>query len=412
MAITRRTFIGSGLASAGALWTFGHARADAANTIRFGHLTDMSGVYRDVEGPTSVACLQQAVEEFTKANPAFKVEILIADHQNKADIGLGIIRQWFDVDGVDVITNIGNSAVALGAKPVIEAKDKVALISSAGSSALTGASCSANWVHWSWDSWCLAHSTATSMVRTGGDKWFFVTADYAFGHAAQADAAKFVQAAGGKVIGTVKYPYGTTTDFSSYLLQAQGSGANVIAFANSGADLVNCMKQSQEFGLAKTTRLAAMVGYITDVLAMGLPTANGMTLTETFYWDLNDRTRAFQKRIAPKLAPGVFPNMSQVGDYSGPLHYLKTVKEVGVASAKASGRGMVAMMKKMPTDDDCFGKGSIRADGRKIHPAYLFEVKPPQESTSRGDVYRLRASLPADDAFRPLADGGCPLVKM
>jgi len=410
MRIDRRTFIGAGLASAGALWTFGNARAAAGNTIRFGHITDMSGIYRDVEGPTSVACLKQAVEEFTSANPDIKVEILVADHQNKADIGLGIIRKWFDVDDVDAITNVGNSAVALGAKQLIEDKNKVALISSAGSSALTGKSCSANMLHWSWDSWCLAHSTATSMVRTGGDKWFFVTADYAFGHAAQADASKFAEAAGGKVIGSVNYPYGATSDFSSFLLQAQSSGANVIAFANSGADLVNCMKQAQEFGLTNTARLASMVGYITDVLAMGLPVAKGLTLTETFYWDLNDRTRAFQKRIAPKLEAGVFPNMSQAGDYSGPLHYLKAVKEIGVAKAKASGH-VVAMMKKMPTDDDCFGKGSIREDGRKIHPAYLFEVKKPEESSSRGDIYKLAGTLSAEEAFRPIAEGECPLVK-
>lgn len=411
MRIDRRTFLGGGVASAGALWAFGNARAQADRTIRFGHITDMSGVYRDVEGPTSVACLGQAVEEFTAANPDIKVEILVADHQNKADVGLGIIRKWFDTDNVDAITNVGNSAVALGAKLLTEEKNKVALITSAGSSALTGKSCSPNMLHWSWDSWCLAHSTATSLVRTGGDKWFFVTADYAFGHAAQADAAKFAEAAGGKILGSVNYPYGTTSDFSSFLLQAQASGANVIAFANSGADLVNCMKQAQEFALTKTARLAAMVGYITDVLAMGLPVANGMTLTETFYWGLNGRTRDFQKRIAPKLGAGVFPNMSQVGDYSAPLHYLKAVKELGVTAAKASGRDVVAMMKKMPTDDDCFGKGSVREDGRKIHPAYLFEVKKPEESTSRGDIYKLLATLPADDAFRPIADGECPLVK-
>ena len=338
MKFDRRMFVGGSLASAGALWTLGNARAQAANTIRIGHITDMAGVYRDVEGPTSVACLKQGVEEFSAQNPEFKIEILVADHQNKADIGLGIIRRWFDENGIDVITNVGNSSVALGAKTVVEEKNKVALISSAGSSDLTGKSCSANMLHWSWDSWCLAHSTATSLVKTGGDKWFFVTADYAFGHAAQADATKFAELAGGKVLGSVKYPYGGTSDFSSYLLQAQSSGANVIAFANSGADLLNCLKQAQEFGLTSKARLAAMVGYITDVLDMGLPVAKGLTLTETFYWDLNDRTRAFQKRIAPKLEAGVFPNMSQVGDYSSVIHYLKAVKELGVARAKASGR--------------------------------------------------------------------------
>lgn len=410
MKIDRRMFIGAGLAT-GAIWTLGNARAQGSQTIRIGHITDMSGVYRDVEGPTSVACLKLAVEEFVAQNPDIKVEILVADHQNKADVGLGIIRRWFDESDVDVITNVGNSSVALGAKTLIEGKNKVALISSAGSSDLTGKSCSPNSIHWAWDSWCLAHSTATSLVKTGGDKWFFVTADYAFGHAAQADAAKFAELAGGKVLGSVRYPYGATGDFSSFLLQAQSSGANVIAFANSGADLINCLKQAQEFGLTAKARLAAMVGYITDVLAMGLPVAKGLTLTETFYWDLNDRTRTFQKRIAPKLEVGVFPNMSQAGDYSSVVHYLNAVKELGVSRAKSSGLEVVEMMKKMPTDDDCFGKGSIRADGRKIHPAYLFEVKKPEESSSRGDIYRLIATLPAEEAFRPINNGDCTLIK-
>jgi branched-chain amino acid transport system substrate-binding protein len=410
MKLNRRMFVGGGMASAGLIWTLGNARAQAANTIRIGHITDMSGVYRDVEGPTSVACVKQAVDEFVTENPDFKVDILVADHQNKADVGLAIIRRWFDESGVDVITNVGNSSVALGAKTIVEDKNKVALISSAGSSDLTGKSCSANMVHWAWDSWCLAHSTATSLVKTGGDKWFFVTADYAFGHAAQADATKFIEAAGGKVLGSVRYPYGVTSDFSSFLLQAQSSGANTVAFANSGADLINCLKQAQEFGLADSARLAAMVGYITDVLGMGLPVAKGLTLTETFYWDLNDRTRAFMQRIAPKLDSGGFPNMSQAGDYSATRHYLKAVKALGAARAKGSGREVVEMMKTMPTDDDCFGKGLVRADGRKIHPAYLFEVKKPEDSASRGDIYKLVSTLPADEAFRPMAEGNCPLV--
>jgi branched-chain amino acid transport system substrate-binding protein len=411
MKLDRRTFIGGGLAVAGVVWSAGASRAQTASTIRIGHITDMAGIYRDVEGPTSVACVKQAIEEFVAQNPETRIELLVADHQNKADVGLGIIRHWFDENDVDVITNVGNSSVALGARTVVENKDKVALITSAGSSDLTGKSCSTNMLHWSWDSWCLAHSTATSLVRTGGDKWFFVTADYAFGHAAQADATKFVELAGGKVLGFVRYPYGAISDFSSFLLRAQSSGANVIAFANSGADLINCLKQADEFGLtASGARLAAMVGYITDVLGMGLPVAKGLTLTETFYWDLNDRTRAFMNRIRPKLESGVFPNMSQVGDYSATLHYLKAVKELGVGRAKTSGRDTIELMKKIPTDDDCFGKGSIRADGRKIHPAYLFEVKKPEESKHRGDIYKLISTLPADEAFRPIAEGNCPLI--
>jgi branched-chain amino acid transport system substrate-binding protein len=409
--IDRRSFVGAGLAAA-AMLPSTLSRAQAAKAIRIGVITDMSGVYRDVSGPTTVACAQQAVDEFTAKNPDIKVELLVADHQNKADVGLGIIRKWFDQDGVDVIENVGNSSIALGAKFLIEEKNKVALVTTAGSSDLTGKSCSANLVHWAWDSWCLAHSTATSMVRTGGDKWFFITADYAFGHAAEADAMKFVKAAGGSVVGAVRYPFGTTTDFSSFLLQAQSSGANVIGFANSGSELINCLKQAQEFGLDKAgQRMAAMVGYITDVVSMGLPTAKGLSLTETFYWDLNDRTRSFMSRIKPRLGDKVFPNMSQAGDYSCVTHYLKAVKELGVEKAKASGRDVVDLMKKMPTDDDCFGQGSIRADGRKIHPAYLFQVKKPEESKSPGDVYKLVSTLPPEEAFRPIADGNCPLIK-
>ncbi len=411
MPIDRRAFIATGLAAAATL-PAQLSRAQAAKTIRIGVITDMSGVYRDVSGPTTVACAQQAVDEFMAGNPDIKVELLVADHQNKADVGLGIIRKWFDQDGVDVIANVGNSSIALGGKFLIEEKNKVALVTTAGSSDLTGKSCSTNLIHWAWDSWCLAHSTATSLVRTGGSKWFFITADYAFGHAAEADASKFVKAAGGTVLGAVRYPFGSTTDFSSFLLQAQSSGANVIGFANSGSELITCLKQAQEFGLDHGgTRMAAMVGYITDVVGMGMQTAKGLSLTETFYWDLNDRTRSFMSRVKPRLGNGVFPNMSQAGDYSCVTHYLKAVKELGVERAKASGRDVVDLMKKMPTDDDCFGHGSIRADGRKIHPAYLFEVKKPEESKSAGDVYKLVSALPAGDAFRPIEDGGCPLIK-
>ena len=409
MNITRRGFVGAGLAATLAPRL---ARAQADNTIRIGVITDMSGIYRDVSGPTTVACAQQAAAEFMVANPSIKVEILVADHQNKADVGLAIIRKWFDQDGVDVIENVGNSSIALGAKYLIEDKNKVALITTAGSSDLTGKSCSANLVHWSWDSWCLAHSTATSLVRTCGSKWFFVTAYYAFGHAAEADAAKFVKAAGGTVLGSVRYPFGSTSDFSSFLLQAQSSGANVIAFANSGNELINCLKQAQEFGLDHGgTRMAALVGYVTDVIGMGLSTAKGLSLTETFYWDLNDRTRAFMNRVKPRLAANVYPNMSQAGDYACVLHYLKAVKELGVERAKRNGRDVVELMKKMPTDDDCFGQGLIRADGRKIHPAYLFEVKKPADSKSTGDVYKLVSTLSADEAFRPIEEGNCALVR-
>jgi len=413
MSVNRRIFIATALAAT-VIAPLRKARAQAAaKPIRIGVITDMSGVYRDVSGPTTVACVEQAIAEFKSTNPEIGVELLVADHQNKADIGLGIIRKWFDQDGVDVIENVGNSSIALGARHLIEGMNKVALITTAGSSDLTGTACSTNQIHWAWDSWCLSHSTATSVVRAGGDKWFFITADYAFGHAAESDATKFVKAAGGTVLGAVRYPFGTTTDFSSFLLQAQSSGANVIGFANSGSELIAALKQAQEFGLDRNgTRMAAMVGYITDVVGMGLPTAKGLSLTETFYWDLNDRTRSFMNRMKPQLGERTFPNMSQAGDYSCVTHYLKAVKELGVERAKASGRDVVELMKKMPTDDDCFGQGSIRADGRKIHPAYLFEVKKPEESKSIGDVYKLVSTLPAEDSFRPLSEGNCPFLKL
>lgn len=410
MDFTRRTLLAAAAAAGAVVALPLRARAQD-KIIRIGVITDMSGIYRDVSGPTTVECTRQAVEEFTTANPDIAVEVLVADHQNKPDVGLTIIREWFDRGGVDLISNVGNSAIALGAGDLLRAKDKAAVITTAGSSDLTGKSCNPNWVHWSWDSWCLAHSTATSSVRTGGDKWFFITADYAFGHAAETDATRFVEAAGGEVVGAVRYPYGNTSDFSSFLLQAQASGANVIGLANSGNELINALRQAQEFGIvASGMRMAALVGYITDVQGMGLPVAQGLTLTETFYWDLNDRTRAFMNRMRPRLGTDVYPNMSQAGDYAGVLHYLKAVKAVGVDQAKASGGAVIARMKEMPTDDDAFGVGSIRPDGRKIHPAYLFQVKTPEESAGPGDVYNLLATVPADKAFRPISEGGCPLV--
>jgi branched-chain amino acid transport system substrate-binding protein len=410
MSINRRLLLQAGTAIALPIGSL-PARAETDPVIRIGVLTDLSGPYKDGQGPTSFACARQAAEEFTAANPDIKVEVIAADHQNKPDVGLGIIREWADRRDVDVVTDIGNSAIAIGARTVLQEKDKVELITSAGSSDLTGKYCTPNLLHWGWDSWCLAQSTGGAMVRAGGDKWFFITPDYAFGHAAQADLTRFVEGAGGHVLGSVSYPFPGTTDFSSYLLQAQASGANVVCFTNSGTDLINSLKQAREFGLNRRgIRLAAAVGYVTDVMPIGLEVAQGLNLTETFYWDLNDRTRAFMARIAPKLPTNVFPNMSQAGNYSGVLHYLKAVRQLGVAAAKTSGRAAVEAMKRLPTDDDCFGPGRIRADGRKIHPSYLFEVKKPEDSRRPGDVYRLIATTPAEQAFRPVNEGGCPLV--
>ncbi len=399
------------MAAAGAVaWQGRRARAQQA-VIRIGVLTDLSGPYRSLSGPDGVAAARQAAAEFMAATPSIQVEVIAADHQNKPDVGAGILRSWFDQGGVDMVTDLTNSAVALAANNIAADKNKVCIVTAGGSSALTGSACTANLVHWTYDSWNLAHSTTTALVSTGGTLWYFVAPDYAYGKALVADATKFVEQAGGKVAGTSFYPFPDTTDFSAYALRAQSSGANVVAFAAGGTDLVNFVKQSHEFALTKTARIAAMTGFLTDVMGVGVQIAQGMMITENFYWDLNDRTRAWTARMKPILPPGIVPNSLDAGDYAGPLHYLKAVKELGVPAAKASGRDTVAMMKKLPTDDDCFGQGLIRADGRKIHPAYLFEVKAPPDVHSQGDVYRLAYTTPADQAFRPMAEGGCPLVK-
>jgi branched-chain amino acid transport system substrate-binding protein len=412
MTIGRRQFIKTGTLAAACLSLNRSLKAQNSNVVRIGHITDMSGAYRDVQGPTGVACTQLAIDEFMTANPDIKVELLVGDHQNKPDVGIGLIRRWIDQDGIDLVTNLGNSALALATRGLVKDKNKVAIVTSAASSELTGTGCSTNLLHWTYDTWSLAHATSTGVVESGGTTWFFVTADYAFGHAAQADITRFVEAAGGKVLGAVRYPYGSTSDFSSFLLQAQSSGAKIVCFVNSGADLVNCMKQAQEFGLGRNgAHFAAAVGLINDIAGMGLPVAKGLSVAEAFYWDLNDRTRSLMTRLRPKIGPITLPNMTQAGDYSAVTHYLKAVKAVGVDRAKTSGRDLIEAMVKMPTDDDSFGPGSVRADGRKIHPMHVFEVKSPEESKGPGDLYRHISTIPAGQAFRPLSEGGCPLVK-
>jgi branched-chain amino acid transport system substrate-binding protein len=405
MNLTRRT----ALAATAAIAVPRRPRAQPV--IRIGVLTDLSGPYSSLSGPDGVACAKQAAAEFMAAVPSIQVEIIAADHQNKPDIGAGILRAWYDQGDVDVVTDLTNSAVALAANNISTEKNKVCLVTVGGSSLLTGSACTPNLVHWTYDSWNLAHSTTTALVKTGGDAWYFVGPDYTYSKTVVADATKFVTQAGGRITGTAFFPFPETTDFSAYLVRAQSSGANVIAFASGGGDLVNFVKQSAEFGVTKTAKLAAMTGFITDVQAIGLHIAQGMMITENFYWDLNDRTRAWTARMRPHLPPTVIPNSLDAGDYAGPLHYLKAVKELGVAQAKASGRDAVAMMKQIPTDDDCFGKGLIRADGRKIHPAYLFEVKKPDEVHGFGDFYRLAYTTPIEQAFRPINEGGCPLIK-
>jgi branched-chain amino acid transport system substrate-binding protein len=406
MKLTRRAALGAAVASG-----FGRRARAQQPIIRIGVLTDLSGPYSSISGPDGVASTRQAAAEFMAAVPSIQVEVIAADHQNKPDIGAGILRNWYDQGDVDMVTDLTNSAVALAANTISFEKNKVCVVTVGGSSALTGSACTPNLVHWTYDSWNLAHSTTTALVKTGGNAWYFVAPDYAYGKAMVADATRFIEQAGGTVAGTSFFPFPDTTDFSAFVVRAQSSGANVIAFAAGGTDLVNFTKQCHEFGVTKTAKIAAMTGFITDVLGVGAGVAQGMMITENFYWDLNDRTRSWAARMKPHLPSTVIPNSLDAGDYAGPLHYLKAVKELGVAQAKASGRDAVAMMKKMPTDDDCFGKGLIREDGRKIHPAYLFEVKKPEDVHVFGDVYRLVYTTPADQAFRPIGEGGCPMVK-
>jgi branched-chain amino acid transport system substrate-binding protein len=376
-------------------------------TIKIGVMNDMSGTYADLSGPGSVLAARMAVEDFGAAAKGMKVEILGADHQNKPDIGSNVVRQWIDVEKVDVIVDVPTSSVALAVSDIVRDKNKVFLVSGAAASDLTGAKCTPNTVHWTYDTWSLANGTGNAIVKTGGTTWFFLTADYAFGHALERDTAAVVEKNGGKVLGKVRHPF-PGTDFSSFLLQAQSSKAKIIGLANAGSDTINSIKQAAEFGVVRGGQnLAALLAFITDVHALGLQTAQGLIMTESWYWDLNDANREFAKKFAPQYK-GVHPTMVHAGVYSAVTHYLKAVEAL---KSDADGKAVVAKMKEMPTDDKLFGKGTVRADGRKIHDMYLFEVKKPEESKAPWDYYKLRATIPAAEAFRPIADGGCPLVK-
>jgi branched-chain amino acid transport system substrate-binding protein len=375
--------------------------------VKIGILSDMSSLYADVGGPGSVAAAKLAVEDFGAAAKGMKVEIVSGDHQNKADVGSGIANTWFDVDKVDVIVDVPNSGVALAVSEIARQKNKLFLASGPATSDLTGPKCNANTIHWTYDTWNLANGTGKAVVKTGGDSWFFLTSDYAFGYALERDTAAVVEANGGKVLGKVRHPL-NTNDFSSFLLQAQSSKAKVIGLANAGGDTINSIKQAAEFGIVKSGQsLAGLLVFASDVAALGLPTAQGLVLTETWYWDMNDASRAWTKRWQAERR-GKFPTMVQAGVYSAIMHYLKAVEAL---KSDGDGRAVVAKMKEMPTDDPLFGKGTVRADGRKMHDAYLFEVKKPAESKYPGDFYKTRATIPASEAFRPLKEGGCPLVQ-
>ncbi len=378
----------------------------SGDVIKIGVLNDMSGLYADLAGQGSVEAARMAVADFGAEKKGMKVEIISADHQNKPDVGSSIARQWFDTDGVDVIVDVPTSSVALAVNQIAREKGKAMLNSGAATSDLTGKACSPNTVHWTYDTWMLANGTGSAIVATGGDSWFFLTADYAFGHALERDTEEVVKAGGGKIVGKVRHPL-NTQDFSSFLLQAQASKAKIIGLANAGGDTINSIKQASEFGIVKGGQnLAGLLVFLTDVHGLGLQIAQGLIMTETFYWDLNDQTRAWAKRFVEKSG-GKYPTMVQAGVYGSVLHYLKAVE----AGKTDDGTKTIAKMKELPTDDQLFGKGSIRADGRKIHPAYLFEVKKPSESKGPYDYYKLRTTIPAEKAFRPLKDGGCPLVK-
>ncbi len=409
MNITRRTVLGTAAAAAAAgTLPVRPARAQGKK-LTIGVCSDFSGTYSDVGGETSVACVHQALQDFGASDKGYDVTVIKGDHQNKPDVGAGLARQWFD-SGVDLLIDVPNSAVALAIAGVAAEKNKAYINSNAATSLLTGTKCNAQTIHWTYDTYMLSHSTGGAMVAAGGKKWFFITANYAFGQLLRDQTMGVVKAAGGTVVGDVDYPFPQTTDFSSFLVQAQSSGAQVLGLANAGKDTVNSIKQAHQFGITQSgMKIAGLLIFLNDIHGIGLETAQGLVLTESFYWNLNDRTRAFTKRVLPKT-PNNYPSMGQAGCYSGVMHFMKAVDAIGVDAA-SSGAAVVTQMKKMPTDDDAFGQCSIREDGRFMCPSYLFRVKKPGESTIPWDYYDLVHTTPADQTFAPLDTEGCPLVK-
>ena len=406
MTIDRRTLLGTAAAASAASLLPRPGRAQD-KTIRIGVLNDQSGPYRDISGMHAVSGAKLAVKDF---GPGLAAEVIFADHQNKPDIGAGIARQWIDQQGVDMILDVNTSSVALAVNNVCKEKNKVYVNNGAATTDLTGSQCTPVTIHWAYDTYMLAQSTGGAMVRSGGKSWYFITADYVFGQQLQRDTTGFVTKEGGKVVGASPYPFPGTTDFSSFLVSAQSSGADVLGLANAGADTINSIKQAAEFGLTKQMKVAALLMYINDVHGLGLEAAQGLFLTESFYWDMNERTRAFTKRWQA-VEPNVVPNMTNVANYAGTLHYLKAVKALGGADRAADGAAVAAQMKSMPAQDDVYGTTKIREDGLALIPAYLFQVKTPQESKAPWDYYKLVQETPADKAWKPLAEGGCSLVK-
>jgi len=387
---------------------FAGAAFAADKVVKVGVLTDGSGPYADVGGVGSQLAAQLAIDESGLAAKGWKVELIYADHLNKVDVGASLAREWFDQGKADVIVDTLNSGVALAVSQIVKDKNKVFLNSGAATSDLTGKACTPNQIHWTYDTYALANGTGKALTKAGGDSWYFITADYAFGKALERDTSAVVKANGGQVLGDVMAPL-NNADFSSQLLQAQSSKAKVIGLANAGADSANAIKQAAEFGVTQSgQKLAALLIFLSDIHSIGLNVAQGLEFTATYYWDLNDGARAFAEKFAKKSRNAAKPTMVQAGVYSATLHYLKAVDALG---SPADGAAVVAKMKALPTDDDAFGKGSIREDGRKIHPAYLLQVKTPAESKYPWDYAKVVATIPAEEAFRPLSQSECPLVK-
>lgn len=407
MNVTRRAM----LASAAALPFLSRPAWSQQQVVRLGVLTDMAGMYKDTSGQTTVVCVQQAVEDFRAIAPDIRVEVLAADHQNRADVGVTTARRWFDQQGVDVILDVNNSAIAFAINDVVREKDKIQLNSGAVSSDLTGARCSPNTLHWTTDTWANARATARAMLDQGNKDWFFITADYSFGHLLQAEISRVVEAGGGRVVGAARYPSPGTTDFSSFLVEARARGAKVIGLCNAGADLNNCVQQAREFGLNRQgVKLVAPIALLTNVHGLGLEAAEGLVLSEPFYWDMSERSRAFTARIRPK-APTNWPSSIHAGAYSAALHYLKAVARIGVPASKDSGRAAIEAMRAMPVEDDVYERATIRADGRVLFPARVWDVKAASESKGPWDYLKPRATIPAAEAFRPIGEGNCALVR-
>ncbi|HBK06797.1 MAG TPA: ABC transporter permease [Acetobacteraceae bacterium] len=408
--ISRRAALSGSIAVGAGLGLSRRARA-ADQTIRIGVLTDMSGTYAAITGQGCVLGAQLAIEDFAKVHPEIKVELLSADMLLKPDVALSIAGNWFDNQGVDLLTDLPLSSAAIAVGEMAKSKDKLAIYNGAASSILTGEHCGPNHLHWAYDTWGIPHAIVESAVKEGGDTWYFITADYAYGQQLEHDAASFVTAAGGKVAGSARYPFPGTTDFSSFLLSAKASGAKVIGLANGGVDAENCVKQAAEFGIMQGGQSVVGVGLLlNNILSIGLKAAQGVRLAEPYYWDLNDGTRGFGRRFQARSKGNAMPNSAQAGQYSSVSHYLKAVAAMGPAEAKVSGRATLAQMRKIPVEDVIFGKSTIRDDGRVTHAMYLFEAKSPAQSKETWDLVQLKGTIPGDRAFRPIAEGQCSMI--